>query len=213
MSTQINLQGQEKLVSGVNIKTINGNSVLGSGDLVVSGGGGGLQGIHALLPLSSGDSITNSINGTNALGGINANRITTSPFIPAQDITCSSLYVSVNGGAGALGRILIYSDLNGKPNSKIYESANLDLSTGGLKTAVTTFTFTAGQIYWLCFHSNASNFTMSLLTNSNGVLLKSSAGVGYNMLFDIVTFGSAPATWTSTNYNSTNIPLIGITKA
>lgn len=30
---------QDTLVSGVNIKTINGNSVLGSGDLVVSGGG------------------------------------------------------------------------------------------------------------------------------------------------------------------------------
>lgn len=31
---------QLKLVSGTNIKTINGNSILGSGDLVVSGGGG-----------------------------------------------------------------------------------------------------------------------------------------------------------------------------
>ena len=32
---------QEVLVSGTNIKTINGNSILGSGDLVISGGGGG----------------------------------------------------------------------------------------------------------------------------------------------------------------------------
>ena len=32
---------QEKLVSGTNIKTINGNSILGSGNLVISGGGGG----------------------------------------------------------------------------------------------------------------------------------------------------------------------------
>lgn len=30
---------QDKLVSGTNIKTINGNSILGSGDLVISGGG------------------------------------------------------------------------------------------------------------------------------------------------------------------------------
>lgn len=32
---------QEKLVSGTNIKTINGESILGSGDIVISGGGGG----------------------------------------------------------------------------------------------------------------------------------------------------------------------------
>ena len=32
---------QATLVSGTNIKTINGDSILGSGNLVVSGGGGG----------------------------------------------------------------------------------------------------------------------------------------------------------------------------
>lgn len=32
---------QDKLVSGTNIKTINGNSILGSGDIVIEGGGGG----------------------------------------------------------------------------------------------------------------------------------------------------------------------------
>ena len=31
---------QDTLVSGVNIKTINGNSLLGSGDLVITGGSG-----------------------------------------------------------------------------------------------------------------------------------------------------------------------------
>lgn len=32
---------QDTLVSGTNIKTINGNSLLGSGNIVISGGGGG----------------------------------------------------------------------------------------------------------------------------------------------------------------------------
>lgn len=40
--TQIFNTLQATLVSGTNIKTINGNSLLGSGDLVISGGGGGL---------------------------------------------------------------------------------------------------------------------------------------------------------------------------
>lgn len=32
---------QDQLVSGINIKTVNGNSLLGSGDITISGGGGG----------------------------------------------------------------------------------------------------------------------------------------------------------------------------
>jgi hypothetical protein len=36
---------QDTLVSGTNIKTINGNSVLGSGNLVIEGGGGGLSSV------------------------------------------------------------------------------------------------------------------------------------------------------------------------
>lgn len=203
---------QDTLVSGTNIKTINSTSILGSGDITISGGG--LKGIHAIMPLSSGDSITNSINGTNLNGVITGNRLTASPFIPSQNITSSSLYVSCSGAvAGALGRIIIYSDRNGKPFTKLYESANLDLSTTGLKTAVTTFNFVAGEIYWLCYHGNGFTPTMSQLANSNGVLIKSSAGICYNMMFHTVTFGNAPATWTSTSYNSFNIPLVGITKA
>jgi hypothetical protein len=59
---------QDTLVSATNIKTINGSSILGSGDLVVSGGGGNTQiyldqspdnGTYALL--------SGSINGSNTL--------------------------------------------------------------------------------------------------------------------------------------------------
>ena len=37
---------QEKLVSGTNIKTINGQSLLGSGDVNISGGSGGGSGVY-----------------------------------------------------------------------------------------------------------------------------------------------------------------------
>lgn len=35
--------GQQLLVSGTNIKTINGNSLLGSGDLIITSGAGGIE--------------------------------------------------------------------------------------------------------------------------------------------------------------------------
>lgn len=40
LNTEIDTK-QDTLVSGTNIKTINGNSLLGSGNIVISGGGGG----------------------------------------------------------------------------------------------------------------------------------------------------------------------------
>jgi len=42
---------QATLVSGANIKTINGTTILGAGDLVISGGGGGASTFFARLPV------------------------------------------------------------------------------------------------------------------------------------------------------------------
>lgn len=53
---------QDKLVSGTNIKTINGTSLLGSGDIVISGGGGDY------LPLTGG-TITGDLTLTDGPGG------------------------------------------------------------------------------------------------------------------------------------------------
>lgn len=54
---------QDKLVSGENIKTINGESILGSGDIEISGGGGG-----ATAPSESGLWLTEVIdNSTTAV--------------------------------------------------------------------------------------------------------------------------------------------------
>ena len=48
---------QDKLVSGTNIKTINGQSILGSGNITISGGGGSAGGAYALQEHGSDDTI------------------------------------------------------------------------------------------------------------------------------------------------------------
>ena len=68
---------QATLVSGTNIKTINGDSILGSGDLTVGGGGTGgmtLRGARVTIPrrTSTGQSATVAVNG---LGEIDAHDI------------------------------------------------------------------------------------------------------------------------------------------
>lgn len=49
---------QDQLVSGTNIKTINGTSILGSGNIVISGGGGSSSGSGAYAEVNHGTSDT-----------------------------------------------------------------------------------------------------------------------------------------------------------
>ena len=66
---------QEELISGTNIKTINGNSILGEGNLVIEGGEGGLTSV------AHDDTLTGA--GTNASPlGINTTKIAQKSDIP-----------------------------------------------------------------------------------------------------------------------------------
>lgn len=60
-----NVAVQETLVSGTNIKTINGDSILGSGNLVIGGGGGGGDTVTYTPTVTSGTELGKiNINGT-----------------------------------------------------------------------------------------------------------------------------------------------------
>jgi hypothetical protein len=60
---------QPTLVSGTNIKTINGESVLGAGNIVVSGGGGvsSVNTLDGALTLAAGSNVTITDNGTDTI--------------------------------------------------------------------------------------------------------------------------------------------------
>jgi len=203
---------QDTLVSGTNIKTINGNSLLGSGDLTISGGSG-LQGIHAIFPLTSGSSITSAVNSLPLTSAnLISNRLYAIPFNSAQSFTTSSLYINCSTlQASALARILIYSDLNGLPDQKLYESSDLNLSTTGIKTASTTFTITAGTTYWLCVHSFGTAGLSHIQTGASYPLRTSGSQVSV-FVYGSPTFGSAPTTFPFVGYNSSVAPMVGLTK-
>jgi len=208
-----NIAVQDTLVSGTNIKTINGNSVLGSGNLTISGGGG-LPGVHNLIPLSAGDSTNLAINSASQANFAHLiDTLYASPFISAQTFTATSFSIyCTTGQAGAVGRILIYSDLNGLPNTKLYESATLSLLSTGFKTATNTFSFTAGTTYWITFHNSGTSTMASIQTISLTALLqikiKTPALAPITNYRITAAIGSAPATWTGgTGFNS-NIPLV-----
>jgi hypothetical protein len=178
-------------------------------------GGGGLRGIHSILPLASGNATTFTISsptwsGTNFI----ASRLVLVPYIPAQTINSNALQYFVNiNVAGSLCRLLIYSDLNGKPDTKLYESANIDCSTTGLKTVLNSFTFNVGTTYWLAFHGGATvSGTVNVSAAGMMPIMTSASSTPQTFTFYYVNvaLGSAPATISSTILSGGNVPYIGI---
>jgi hypothetical protein len=201
---------QDILASGVNIKSINGNSIVGSGNLTT-----GLLGVHQLLPFASNDSTSASLDGNGLVPTFTTtnNRMVAYPFIPNVTFTTQNLYINVNTAvASSICRILIYSELNGRPDTKLYESANLDCSTLGQKTATTSFTFTAGTTYWLTCHSQGTP-TLFGIVNTSLVPIKINSLAILTIVRGTAAIGSAPTTFSVSAFDSSNAPFIGITKA
>lgn len=174
---------------------------------------GGLKGIHSIIKLSSGQSTFASISAiglSTIVGG--ANRLTVYPYIPAQAITSASLYINVTTAVvGSNVQILIYSNLNGKPDSLLYQSTNLDCATTGIKTVTTTQTFAAGTTYWIGIHTS-SNQTLSALNQAAVINIGVNAIVPFNSFYITPAFGTAPTSFgTPVGSLATNPPFIGIT--
>jgi len=147
---------QPTLVSGTNIKTINGSSVLGSGNLTISSGGG--AGIHALIPPATGQLINMSISSeqTSINGYGSANNIIMIPFIPANTFTINQFSFNVTtAAAGSNATISIWSNSAMKPTNRLYLSPLIPTATTGIKNQAATFTFTAGTVYWIGFNQSS----------------------------------------------------------
>lgn len=136
-----------------------------------------LAGVHSIIQMASGDVTYNGVTMNTANSNQTVNSVRLTPYVPAQSITTSNLFISVTTAtAGSLCTIVIYSDLNGLPNTRLYESADLDCSTTGLKTATTSFSFVAGTRYWLGLKTNATTSTRLHLNATSSLPLNLSLG-------------------------------------
>lgn len=200
---------QPTLVSGTNIKTINGSSVLGSGDLVVSGGSG-LQGAQIQFNNTQGQSLfgfnaalTAANSGT---GTPTASRLDVYPVTPNRTLTNVSLTINVSTlGVGALARLVVYSNSNSFPTTKLYESTDIDCSTTGDKTVLTGLTFTAGTTYWLGFYSNGGATFRTIVASQMLPLFAPSLSiltVAWSRIS--TTLGTAPNTFNYNTYSGAN---------
>jgi hypothetical protein len=162
-----------------------------------SNGSNGITGGHVLTKPISGRTYSVRTNGVSSYtyATMTANTIILSPFIPANSLTISNLIINIpNATVGAVIRILVYSDSNGVPSSKLIESTDLDASRSGDKTFTTSYTFTAGTTYWLGIYTNMA-LSVIIIEPGNAIPISSASFYGaYYTTNTSTTFKSAPAT-------------------
>ena len=139
---------QDKLVNTVNIKSINGTSLLGSGNIVISGGGGGtVTSVAALTIGSSGTDITSTVaNGT------------TTPVITLNIPTAASDKRGVITGA-------MYDEIT-KVANKLDVTANTNAGSG---TSITLDFSLPDTIYGSVGSGSAVTGNISVSTTSGKV--------------------------------------------
>ena len=204
---------QDTLVSATNIKTINGTTVLGAGDLVVgdvidANVRGGAANLNARLGTISnfaspnaggvipGQFYDNSFQGTaSALLSGAANRIDLAPYYTSQTFDIDQIGVSVSSAvAASTVKIVIYSaDANGWPDIVLYESSPIDTSIINYRFEALTFTFNSGVQYWVGVRSS-STASMRTINPSSAVnlgLTSSSATSYATILRRTLTYATA----------------------
>ena len=182
-------------------------------------GAAGGGGVHVLTKPVTGRLYNVRTNGTavNTASSTVANTISLYPFIPANSLTISNLQITVSTGTpGGLIRLLVYSDLNGVPSSKLIESTSLDTTSAAIKTFTTSYTFTAGTVYWLGYYSSTA---ISVNVYDPAQMTPISASTHFSAFTNVTaaaTFPNAPSTLgTATPVSSTgsNIGVINLTAA
>jgi hypothetical protein len=102
--------------------------------------------------------------------------------------------------AGSLARIVIYS--NGTsginqdfPETKLYESVDIDLSTTGIKSVAVNFDFYSNTYYWVGIHAKSSMTQVAGISGTNSSLFNVVALTSNQIRQDVYPYGSAPTTW------------------
>ena len=228
LSDQTDLQSelddkQDTLVSATNIKTINGSSVLGSGDLAV--GGGDPPATQILIEPKSNSFYGISMDGHSAsnLTNLNNGQLLLTAFRPAYDLQINAIsFVTVQTAlAGGLLKVVIYSNANGQPNTKLFESATVSADTTGNKLLTgLSFTFNANETYWISTVSNGSIQVRAYDTSQQYPLFPVIANSNTTQKFQSYrynsNFNSLPSTMpnlTSSTYSGSRVAMITLRKS
>lgn len=142
------LEVSEFTGTGYVSKSITGQEII---DAASGGGGGNVTATHVLIKPTSTAYIPNTwVGGTLNVYQIQANALNLSAFTPAYDLEFDEIAINLSTGSPGLAKVVIYSDLDGKPDALLFESPDVDCTTSGTKLMTgINFTFTAYTTYWI----------------------------------------------------------------
>lgn len=179
-----------------------------------SGGGGGStsgKGIHA-LGVTSGIRLSGNIlypTLTTLLN--NKTAMLVYPFYPANNFTISRFRFEVTTAvASSTANVVMYDDLNGLPNNKIYESSAISTATTGLKTIIVNYVFTKGTTYYIGVYSGSSVVISALpLQSTYSLGFSDSLGDFFNGYSGNANLGIPNPFGTATQYSG-QIPYVSM---
>lgn len=184
------------------IKNVNGNSLLGTGNIVIP-----TNATHIINSVESGQQYSLAIN-ANAKSNstLAANQVFVNRFIPSKTFTINyvQLQVTATAIAGALARIVIFtanpSDIN-VPLTKILETTSFDCSTVGNKTFTISggLLLTAGTAYYIGVYGNNSSMGLTILQSTSlAPIYQSNGSLVTRLASNTTTFGTLGSTWPGT---------------
>lgn len=155
-----------QIVAGTNV-TISPAGGTGIVTINSSGGGGGSTGLQSavyssLFSFYTSNALTASNTTTHNINSVSMNYV---PYIPNTTFTCVEFRINVTTAqANGLGRICVYSSSNNLPANLLYSSTDLNCSTIGAKSVISSFVFTQGTTYWLGIQTNVANIVVTGLS-------------------------------------------------
>lgn len=209
--------GVSQIVAGTNV-TISPAGGTGAVTVNASGGGGSATGLQTAVFGTLFGGPTSAATNCSTQGSFaanNPNSLIYYPYIPNVSFTCTQFAITVNGTQpGGLARICVYSSVSGQPGNLLYNSADLDCSTAGNKTAVSSFAFTQGTVYWLAVHINVISINLAAIGKEALLQVGIISGLVVTSWIQVsATFTSgAPAVAGPNSFNSGNATLIFMSK-
>ena len=203
---------QDTLISATNIKTINGSTILGSGDLVISGGGGSPSGVAGAVQFSDGTNFASDADNfffddTNNRLGIGTNAPSATGHFKGSSTTASTTALLVQNSAGT-------------QSFKVADSGSVQIGlTSGINWSFNSNILSSSQYAYIA-GSNASiltngNFSGGVRGNDNGGKV-SDSGISTAQVASAVlevsstTKGFLPPRMTTTQKNAIATPASGL---
>ena len=158
-------------------------------------------GEHVMTTMGSGSNLTTQAGA--------AGRMEIHCWTPRATIVTDAIAINVTTAvAAALAKVVVYgSDINGRPDARLGETADIDCSIAGVRTATLALTLIAGVTYWFGIrHSSTATLSAWLASAVPDINGGGPTANARKALRRTLAYGTAaPAAWAYVSSEAVNI--------